>query len=232
MERKIEVARMIREQREGKGITLAQLAEKSGVSLSHIARIEKGERFPSASVLRRLAKPLHLSEGQLLAAAGYLTNPLGAFTTGDLRPRNLREVLAERGDLRVTRLALGLPVGAGEIDQPAEPLVVPAGSRAWLGDALAKQVERSTSAVNRGAVRGSHDPGHLTLVAGRRQDFIAGYRLDGWGWLWRIGGFWPNPDVALPVAVKAMEHIYTHPPLPVRPGGVRYLWHAIVTSKP
>jgi len=126
---------------------------------------------------------------------------------------------------------LGLPVGAGEIDQPAEPLVVPAGTRAWLGDALAKRVERSMSAVNRGAVRGSHDPGHVTLVAGRRQDFIAGYRLDGWGWLWRIGGFWPNPDVALPVAVKAVEHVYTHPPLPARPGGVKYLWHARVTTE-
>ena len=127
---------------------------------------------------------------------------------------------------------LGLPVGGGEIDQPAEPLVVPAEGRAWLGDALAKRVERSTSAVNRGAVRGSHDPGHVTLVAGRRQDFIAGYRLDGWGWLWRVGGFSPNPDVALPVAVKAMEHIATHPPLPVKPGGVKYLWHAVVTMKP
>jgi len=126
---------------------------------------------------------------------------------------------------------LGLPVGGGEIDQPAEPLVVPAANRAWLGEELAKQVERSMSAVNRGAVRGSHDPGHVTLVAGRRQDFIAGYRLDGWGWLWRIGGFWPNPDAALPVAVKAVEHVYTHPPLPVRPGGVKYLWHARVTTE-
>ena len=126
---------------------------------------------------------------------------------------------------------LGVPVGGGEVDQAAEPLHVPAEGRAWLGDALSRQVATMTSAVNRGAVRGSHDPGHVTLVAGRRQDFIAGYRLDGWGWLWRIGGMRPNPKVALPVAVAAAEHLYTHPPLPVKPGGVKCLWHATVTTR-
>ncbi|MFW6162720.1 MAG: DUF6259 domain-containing protein, partial [Planctomycetota bacterium] len=127
---------------------------------------------------------------------------------------------------------LGLPVGGGDVDQPPEPLGVPAEGRGWLGERLAKQVERSMSAVNRGAVHGSHDPGHVTLVAGRRQDFIAGYRLGGWGWLWRIGGFDPNPDVVLPVAVKTIERIATHPPLPVKPGGVKYLWHATVDMEP
>ena len=95
MGKKLEVAKMIKEQREGLGITMSQLSEKSGVCLSHIARVEKGERFPSALVLRRLAKPLHLSEGQLLATAEYLTNPIGAFNISDLRPRSPQEVLAE-----------------------------------------------------------------------------------------------------------------------------------------
>ena len=95
MGKKLELARILKEQREGLGITMATLSEKSGVCVSHIARVEKGERFPSALVLRRLAKPLHLSEGQLLATAGYLTNPAGAFNTSDTRPRSPQEVLAE-----------------------------------------------------------------------------------------------------------------------------------------
>ncbi|MDH7568677.1 MAG: hypothetical protein QHJ73_03725, partial [Armatimonadota bacterium] len=124
---------------------------------------------------------------------------------------------------------LGLPVGSGEVDQSEEPLRVPPEGRAWLGEALSTRVERAMSSVNRGLPRGSEDPGHVTLVAGAAHDFIGGYRLEGWGWLFRVGGFYPNPDVVLPVAVAAMEYLYTRPPLPVKPGGVRYLWHATVT---
>jgi hypothetical protein len=93
------------------------------------------------------------------------------------------------------------------------------------------RVEKAASAVNRGLPRSNDDPGHVTLVAGADQDFIGGYRLDGWGWFWRIGGMSPNPDAALPAAVAAMEHIFTNPPLPVKAGGVKYLWHATVVAK-
>ena len=126
---------------------------------------------------------------------------------------------------------LGLPIGGGEVDQPPERLTVPAEGRRWLGDGLAARVAGQHSSVNRGLVRGRHDPGHVALVAGRRQDFIGGYRLGGWGWLWRIGGFWPNPKVALPVAVAAVEHLYTRPPLPAKPGSLRYLWHGTVRAR-
>jgi len=43
-------------------LTLHELAEKSGVSASHLGRIERGERFPSARTLRRIAKPLGFEE--------------------------------------------------------------------------------------------------------------------------------------------------------------------------
>jgi transcriptional regulator with XRE-family HTH domain len=54
-------------------LTLQQLAGASGVSQSHLGRIERGERFPSAHVLRKIAKPLGLGEGELLTLAGYLS---------------------------------------------------------------------------------------------------------------------------------------------------------------
>jgi hypothetical protein len=126
---------------------------------------------------------------------------------------------------------LGLPVGGGEVDQPAEPLQVTPLGRTVLGDDLAKRIEALQSTVNRGLLRGQDDPGHLTLVAGARQDFIGAYRLQGWGTLWRIGGFSPNPQVALPVAVAAMEYLYTHPPLPPPTGGVHYLWHMLISAR-
>jgi hypothetical protein len=124
-----------------------------------------------------------------------------------------------------------LPLDGGEIDEPPQPLSVPAEGRPWLGDALIARVQGASSPVNRGLVRGDLDPGHVTLVAGGEQDWIGGYRLDGWGWLWRIGGFWPNPEAALPVGVAALEHLATHPPLPVHAGGVKYLWHATLSAR-
>jgi hypothetical protein len=136
---------------------------------------------------------------------------------------------SERESVGPSGLAhLGLPIGGGDVEQAPERLIVPAEGREWLGDDLSRRAAAMMSVVNRGLPRSADDPGHLTLVAGEGKDFIGGYRLEGWGWLWRIGGFWPNPEVALPVAVAAMEYIYTHPPQPVKPGAVKYLWHVVV----
>ena len=120
---------------------------------------------------------------------------------------------------------LGIPVVWGDVKELPQLLRVPPEGGSWLGKDLGALVEKSASMVNRGLPRGARDPGHVTLVAGDNADFIGGYRLDGWGWFWRIGGFSPNPGVALPVAVAATEHVYTHPPVPVKPGGEKYLWH-------
>jgi len=53
-------------------LTLGKLSAESGVSPSHLGRIEKGERFPSARTLRKIARPLGFSEGELFNYAGYL----------------------------------------------------------------------------------------------------------------------------------------------------------------
>jgi transcriptional regulator with XRE-family HTH domain len=45
----------------------------SGVSPSYLGRIERGERYPSARVLRRIAKPLGFGEDELFTLAGYLS---------------------------------------------------------------------------------------------------------------------------------------------------------------
>ena len=55
------------------GLTLKELAAKAGVSSSHLARIEKGNRFPSGRILHKIVKALELDESQLLIVAGYLS---------------------------------------------------------------------------------------------------------------------------------------------------------------
>ena len=72
----------------------------------------------------------------------------------------------------------------------------------------------------------------LVLVSGAEDGFIGGYRLNGWGYLWRIGGFNPNPDVVLPVAVATTLHQYTHPYDKPAPSGTSYLWHAKISPAP
>ncbi len=54
-------------------LTLRELTTMSGISSSHLGRIERGERFPSASTLRRVAKPLGFEESELFTLAGYLS---------------------------------------------------------------------------------------------------------------------------------------------------------------
>jgi hypothetical protein len=124
---------------------------------------------------------------------------------------------------------LGLPVGSGPVDQAPEPLTVTAQGAELLGSALAIALADQRSAVNRWLPRTADAPSHLTLLAGAQQDFLGAYRLEGWGYLWRVGGFWPNPEVVLPAAVAALEYLYTHPPRPAEPDPTRYLWHGVVS---
>ena len=64
---------IIKQQRIALSLTLQELAAKSGVSASHLGRMERGERFPSAHILRKIAKPLDFEEDELFTLAGYLS---------------------------------------------------------------------------------------------------------------------------------------------------------------
>ena len=68
-----ELGKIIKQQRITIPLTLQELTAKSGVSSSHLGRIERGERFPSAHVLRKIARPLDFEEDELLTLAGYLS---------------------------------------------------------------------------------------------------------------------------------------------------------------
>lgn len=63
---------LIKRQRIRIGLTLLALSAKSGVSTSHLSRIEKAQRYPSTNVLRQIARPLGLEEKELFNLAGYL----------------------------------------------------------------------------------------------------------------------------------------------------------------
>ena len=67
------IGSIIQQQRVLIPLTLRELSLKSGVSSSHLGRIERGERYPSANVLHKIAKPLGFEEEYLFVAAGYMS---------------------------------------------------------------------------------------------------------------------------------------------------------------
>ncbi|MCK4274455.1 MAG: helix-turn-helix domain-containing protein [Dehalococcoidales bacterium] len=68
-----DLGKILKQQRITVPLTLQELAAESSVSSSHLGRIERGERFPSARILRKIAKPLGFDEDELFILAGFLS---------------------------------------------------------------------------------------------------------------------------------------------------------------
>jgi transcriptional regulator with XRE-family HTH domain len=95
---------IIKQQRISLSLTLQELAARSGVSASHLGRIERGERFPSAHILQRIAKPLSFEEDELFTLAGYLS-PQSSIVS-----ENIPAYGSERLDPYVARVLAQEPV--------------------------------------------------------------------------------------------------------------------------
>lgn len=96
---------IVKKQRNRLGLTLKDLSAKSGVSTSHLGRIENAQRYPSARVIRQIAKPLNLDEKELFNMAGYL--PTDQLTTPDLEKYKLLaelDVLVNRATADLNRI--------------------------------------------------------------------------------------------------------------------------------
>ena len=64
---------MLRQRRIMLMMTQRKLSELTGISPSYLGRVEKGERHPSASMLKKLAEPLGFTENELFSIAGFLS---------------------------------------------------------------------------------------------------------------------------------------------------------------
>lgn len=107
------LGQILRQRRIMMPLTLYRLSAISGISSSHLGRIERGERFPSASVLKKLCKPLGFRENELFSLAGYLSpQPPGEketereYITGRLDPYVSRVLSAEPPE--VQRSVIGI----------------------------------------------------------------------------------------------------------------------------
>ncbi len=65
-----EVGRRVRALRRERGLSLDQLAERSGVSVSMLSTVERGQKVPSILVMGQIATALDTSIGRLVEAQG------------------------------------------------------------------------------------------------------------------------------------------------------------------
>lgn len=107
------MGKIIKQQRVMIPLTLKELATMASMSPSHLGRIERGERFPSARILRKIAKPLGFEEDELFTLAGYLSpqSPRMAeaeagYSAGQLDPYVARVLAQEPID--VQRSVIGI----------------------------------------------------------------------------------------------------------------------------
>jgi transcriptional regulator with XRE-family HTH domain len=104
------LGRIIKQSRVLASLTLKELSRLSNVSPSYLGRIEGNKRFPSADVLRKIARPLGFDEAKLFVLAGYL--PVADDKAGPNRhtvgldPHVARELAKETAETQFAVLAI------------------------------------------------------------------------------------------------------------------------------
>ncbi|MBA7705959.1 hypothetical protein ES703_114801 [subsurface metagenome] len=71
----------LKARRKEKGLKLVDVSKLSGLHLGHISHIERGDRLPTGSTLKKLAKPLGFTEIELFKLAGLLSSEMGPCPT-------------------------------------------------------------------------------------------------------------------------------------------------------
>ncbi|MEG2991072.1 MAG: helix-turn-helix domain-containing protein [Citrobacter sp.] len=116
----------IRIERESRGWSLTELAERAGVSRAMIHKIERGESSPTATLLGRLSGAFGISMSTLIARAEMQEGKLLRFANQpvwhDPQSHYLRRHVSPRSDLPIDLVQIELPAGS-DIPMPASSYV-------------------------------------------------------------------------------------------------------------
>ncbi|WP_196208507.1 XRE family transcriptional regulator [Citrobacter sp. Res13-Sevr-PEB04-36] len=116
----------IRIERESRGWSLTELAERAGVSRAMIHKIERGESSPTATLLGRLSGAFGISMSTLIARAEMQEGKLLRFADQpvwhDPQSHYLRRHVSPRSDLPIDLVQIALPAGS-DIPMPASSYV-------------------------------------------------------------------------------------------------------------
>ena len=120
------ISARIRIERESRGWSLTELAERAGVSRAMIHKIERGESSPTATLLGRLSGAFGISMSTLIARAELQEGKLLRFVDQpvwhDPQSHYLRRHVSPRSDLPNDLVQIELPAGS-DIPMPASSYV-------------------------------------------------------------------------------------------------------------
>lgn len=116
------ISTRIRLERESRGWSLSELAERAGVSRGMIHKIERGDSSPTATMLGRLSGAFGISMSTLIARAEMQEGKLLRFASQpvwrDPQSHYLRRHVSPRSDLPIDLVQVELPPGS-DIPMPA-----------------------------------------------------------------------------------------------------------------
>ena len=116
------ISARIRIERESRGWSLNDLAERAGASRAMIHKIERGESSPTASMLGRLSGAFGISMSTLIARAEMQEGKLLRFASQpvwrDPQSHYLRRHVSPRSDLPIDLVQIELPPGS-DVPMPA-----------------------------------------------------------------------------------------------------------------
>ncbi|MFW0765810.1 XRE family transcriptional regulator [Trabulsiella odontotermitis] len=116
------ISARLRLERESRGWSLSELAERAGVSRAMVHKIERGESSPTATMLGRLSGAFGLSMSTLIARAemqeGKLLRRENQPVWRDPQSHYLRRHVSPRSDLPIDLVEIELPAGS-DIPMPA-----------------------------------------------------------------------------------------------------------------
>ena len=124
------ISARIRIERESRGWSLTELAERAGVSRAMIHKIERGESSPTATLLGRLSGAFGISMSTLIARAEMQEGKLLRFVDQPVWHDPQSHYVSPRSDLPIDLVQIELPAGS-DIPMPASSYVL-ARQLIWL----------------------------------------------------------------------------------------------------
>ncbi|WP_336998380.1 helix-turn-helix domain-containing protein [Leclercia sp. M50] len=116
------ISARIRLERESRGWSLSELAERAGVSRAMIHKIERGDSSPTATLLARLSGAFGISMSTLIARAEMQEGKLLRFESQpvwrDPQTHYMRRHVSPRTDLPIDLVQVELP-GNSDVPMPA-----------------------------------------------------------------------------------------------------------------
>ncbi|MBT3376710.1 MAG: hypothetical protein HN742_15635 [Lentisphaerae bacterium] len=103
---------------------------------------------------------------------------------------------------------LGFACKGLDVNAPVQACRVTDVGESWLGPERSTRLRAALVGVQRPFAGGRED---TVLLRGTRDGFLSAIRCEGWGWLWRIGGFTPPENVVQDAITGLLEHLSASP---------------------